>query len=284
VADVSVLREADRVALVKLLSDDDTTVLRLLEESFMEMGPDGRSFLRSVMQEAGPGARKGARQILVSLLERDGYEAFARFCATCNDSFDLEPGCWLLAKTRYPELDETPYHVRLDEMAHELKERLTGRESPRATIEVCNRYFFRRLGFRGNEDDYYDPDNSYLNRVLDRRLGIPISLSVVFLLVGRRLGFPLQGVNLPGQFLLKWESRQQEFFIDPFNEGQLLAEKDCRDLCEQLGYGFNPAYLTAATSRQILLRMCRNLHAAYAERDSARAEQLSRFIALLAVT
>jgi len=276
------LRETDRVALVKLLSDDDATVLRLLEEKFVEMGPDGRRFLRSVMQDAGPGARRGARQVLLALLERESYEVFARFCATCGNRFDLEPGCWLLAKTRYPELDEAPYHVRLDEMAHELKERLTGRESPRATVEVCNRYFFRKLGFRGNEDDYYDPDNSYLNRVLDRRLGIPISLSVLYLLVGWRLGLPLQGVNLPGQFLLKWGSGQAPFFVDPFNEGQLLEQEDCKELCEHLGYGFNPAYLTEATSCQILLRMCRNLRAIHLESDPDRTAHLDHFIALLA--
>ena len=83
--------------------------------------------------------------------------------------------------------------------------------------------------------------------------------------------------------MLKWEAQRTEFYIDPFNEGQLLTEKDCRNLCEQSGFGFNLAHLTAATSRQILLRMCRNLQAVYAERDSSRAEHLSRFIALLAI-
>jgi regulator of sirC expression with transglutaminase-like and TPR domain len=276
------LRETERVALVKLLSDEDATVLRLLKEQFMEMGQDGRVFLESVARGDEPMARRGAKQILVEILERDGYEAFACFCASCGSRFDLEPGCWLLAKTRYPELDETPYHVRLDGMARELRERLTGRETPRATIEVCNRYFFRRLGFRGNEDDYYDPDNSYLNRVLDRRLGVPITLSVLYLLIGWRLCLPLQGVNMPGQFLLKWQSPTVQFFIDPFNEGQLLDVEDCKSLCEHLGYGFSPAYLAPATSRQMLLRMCRNLQAIYAESDPSRAAQLGRFIALLA--
>jgi regulator of sirC expression with transglutaminase-like and TPR domain len=279
---MATLRETDRQALVKLLSDDDATVLQLLEEKFLEMGPDGLAFLETVATDAAPDARRGARHILHTIRERDVFETFARFCATCGSAFDLEAGCWLLAKTRYPELDTVAYQARLDQMARELKERLTGRESPRATIEVCNRYFFRRLGFRGNEEDYYDPDNSYLNRVLDRRLGIPISLSAVYLLIGRRLGLPLHGVSMPGHFLLKWRATSGEFFIDAFNEGQVLHAEDCKEMCAQMGQGFKPEHLAAATARQILLRMCRNLQAIYVERDEARAEQFGRFIALLA--
>ena len=154
---MATLRDTDRQALVKLLSDDDATVLQLLEEKFLEMGPDGLAFLETVARDAAPDARRGARRILLTISERDVLETFARFCATCGSAFDLEAGCWLLAKTRYPDLDTAAYQARLDQMARELKERLTGRETPRATIEVCNRYFFRRLGFRGNEEDYYDP-------------------------------------------------------------------------------------------------------------------------------
>ena len=278
---MATLRDSDRQALVKLLSDEDTTVLQLLEERFLEMGADGLAFLEAVARDAAPDARRGARRILHTIHEREVFDAFARFCAVSSSAFDLEAGCWLLAKTRYPELDTVAYQARLDQMARELKERLTGRETPRATIEVCNRYLFRRLGFRGNEEDYYDPDNSYLNRVLDRRLGIPISLSVVYLLTGRRLGLPLQGVNLPGHFLLKWHSTSTEFYVDAFNEGQVLHKEDCKEMCEQMGHGFRPAHLASATSRQILLRICRNLQAIYLERDEGRAEQLGRFIALL---
>lgn len=278
---MATLRDTDRQALVKLLSDDDATVLQLLEEKFLEMGPDGLAFLETVARDAAPDARRGARRILLTISERDVLETFARFCATCGSAFDLEAGCWLLAKTRYPDLDTAAYQARLDQMARELKERLTGRETPRATIEVCNRYFFRRLGFRGNEEDYYDPDNSYLNRVLDRRLGIPISLSAVYLLIGRRLGLPLQGINMPGHFLLKWRSSTGEFYVDAFNEGQVLRVEDCKEMCEQMGQGFKPAHLATATPRQVLWRMCRNLQAIYVERDEARAEQFGKFVALL---
>ena len=278
---MNTLRDADRVALVKLLADEDATVHRLLKEKFLEMGSDARKFLETVAVGPQSAARRGALEILRAVQQHDAYQTFARFCAASNTRFDLETGCWLLAKTRYPDLDDGPYRARLDEMARELRARLTGREAPRATIEVCNRYFFRRLGFRGNVQDYHDPDNSYLNRVLDRRLGIPITLSSVYLLVGWRIGLPLQGIGLPGHFVVKWQSRAAQFYIDAFNDGRALDEADCREMCERYGQAFHRAFLEPATPRQMLLRMCRNLRAVYTENDFDRAEQFSRFTSLL---
>jgi regulator of sirC expression with transglutaminase-like and TPR domain len=276
------LRESERQALVKLLGDDDPTVLQLLEERFAEMGAAGRTFLESVAVEAEPAVRGSAQRILESLKVREVDEDFARFCATCDTPQDLETGCWLLARTRYLNLEPAPYKARLDRMAQELRARLTGRETPTAAIEVANRYMFRKLGFRGNEEDYYDPDNSYLNRVLDRRLGIPITLSIVYLLLGRRLAWPLEPVNLPGHFILRWRSRLAQFYVDPFYEGRMLDEADCRALCAQRELAFNPGMLAPTGTRLVLLRMLNNLRAIYSESDPSRAERLERFIALLA--
>jgi regulator of sirC expression with transglutaminase-like and TPR domain len=275
------LGENDRRALLKLLADEDDTVLRLLGEKLTNMGPEGRGFLEAVASGATVQARRGAQRILRTIHEQEVLEAFARFCATAGHSTDLEAGCWLLARTRYPELNQPAYEVRLDEMARELRERLTGRETPRATVEVCNRHLFQTLGFRGNKQDYYDPDNSYLNRVLDRRLGIPISLGALYLALARRLRLPLYGVNLPGHFVLVWRSHAARFFVDPFNEGRLLTEADCRAYCTQMGVEFGPETISITSSRRILLRMCNNLRAIYATSDEARANQMDRFIALL---
>jgi len=245
------------------------------------MGDEAIAALEFVVRDGEPSAQQNARQMLGSIRERNAWEAFTHFCAAGGDHFDLETGVWLLARTRYPELDDSPYRARLDQMAKELRERLTGRETPRGTIEVCNRYLFHTLSYRGNKQDYYDTDNSYLNRVLDRRLGIPISLSVLYMLLGRRLNLPLVGVAMPAHFLLKWHAADAQFLIDTFHEGALLNEDDCRELCARLGVAFQPAFLLPASPRMILLRMCNNLRAIYAEREPARAEQLGRIIAQL---
>jgi regulator of sirC expression with transglutaminase-like and TPR domain len=139
---------------------------------------------------------------------------------------------------------------------------------------------FKTLGFRGNREDYLDPDNSYLNRVLDRRLGIPITLAAVYLFVARRLRLPLVGVNMPGHFLLRWHGTDTTFYIDAFNEGLLLNEDQCRDFCITNGFGVE-SLREPATPRQILLRMCRNLHGIYRETDPDRAEHFGRYLALL---
>lgn len=275
------LREPDRKALAKLLADEDPRTLQLLQETLGERGEEGITFLESVVRDGVPSAQRNATQILRVLRETAAWEALAQFCATCGSHFDLEVASWRVAKTRYPELDEAAYRTRVDQMAQELRERLTGRETPRATIEVCNHYLFRTLGFRGNRQDYYDPDNSYLNRVLDRRLGIPISLSVLYLLLARRLRLPLIGINMPAHFLLKWQSASASFYFDPFHEGELLDEEDCRELCKRLGVVFNPVFLTPTTPQIILLRICNNLQAIYADREPTRAEQFGRFAALL---
>jgi regulator of sirC expression with transglutaminase-like and TPR domain len=275
------LREPERLALAKLLADEDPRTLQLLQEKLAERGPEGLTLLESVAHEGEPTARRNATQILRVLREAAAWEALAKFCATCGSHFDIEAATWLVAKTRYPEFDEAAYRTRIDQMAQELRKRLTGRETPRATIEVCNHYLFRMLGFQGNSQDYYDPDNSYLNRVLDRRLGIPISLSVLYLLLARRLRLPLIGINMPAHFLLKWQSDTTSFYFDPFHEGELLDETDCRELCQRMGVEFNPVFLSPTTPQIILLRMCNNLQVIYADREPARAEQFARFAALL---
>ena len=278
---MTTLRDSEKQALMKLLADDDRTVQRLLTEQFVVMGDDGVAFLEEAAHTGSAETQAGAKHILRSIREQEAQEKFAHFCATCGDHFNLEQASWQLAKTRYPELDETAYTARLDQMATEMRARLTGREAPRATIEVCNRYLFHKLGFRGNRDDYHDPDNSYLNRVLDRRLGIPISLSILYLALGQRLKLALAGINMPGHFLIKWQSPTTEFFVDPFQAGRMLEETHCRQMCNDFGFAFHPAMLLPATDRQILLRACRNLQTIYMESDLERAEQVGRFVALL---
>jgi regulator of sirC expression with transglutaminase-like and TPR domain len=278
---VKALREPDRIALAKLLADEDPRTVQLLQDTLAARGEEGIRLLESIARDGEPAAQHNATQILRVLRETVAWEGLARFCATCGSHFDIEVASWLVARTRYPDFDEAAYRARVDQMARELRERLTGRETPRATIEVCNHYLFRTLGFRGNRQDYYDPDNSYLNRVLDRRVGIPISLSVLYLLLARRLRLPLVGINMPAHFLLKWHSTTTSFYFDPFHEGELFDEADCRELCKRLGVVFNPVFLTPTTPQIILLRMCNNLQAIYADREPARAGQFGRCAAIL---
>ena len=128
-----------------------------------------------------------------------------------------------------------------------------------------NEYLFQTLRFRGNTRQYYDPNNSFLHRVLDDRVGIPISLSVVYLLLGQRLRVPVAGVGLPGHFLVGL--RTEPVFIDCFHEGAMLTEKDCARLLQNHGVEFDRRYLESCSHAQILARMLRNLIAVYETRQ-----------------
>ena len=172
----------------------------------------------------------------------------------------------MIACEEYPQLELSPYLDLLDEIAAAAQRKRPSAESPLDTVAMINGVLFDTYGFRGNSNDYYDPRNSFFNDVLDRRIGIPITLSTVYIEVARRLKFPISGVGMPGHFLVKYSDRKEEFFIDPYNRGQILTHDDCRQKLHKL-YGdsleFNDRLLGRSTNRQILWRMLNNLKDIY---------------------
>lgn len=184
----------------------------------------------------------------------------------------LGPAALAIARVEYPTLDAGPYLQRLDRMGEAAAGRLQRRESAgevSAQIAILNAYLYEELGFSGNREQYDDPRNSFLNEVLDRRTGIPISLAVIYLEVGRSAGVRVEGVNFPGHFLLRArasEPTEDDLIVDPFHSGALLSEIDCRRLLrEHVGEeaAFNRALLATATRQQIIVRMLVNLKRLY---------------------
>jgi regulator of sirC expression with transglutaminase-like and TPR domain len=176
----------------------------------------------------------------------------------------------LFARLDYPRLDASNYLRRLDQMGEAVRARVAGEDAAgdqRRGIEILNRYLFEEEGFRGNRDTYEDPRNSFLNEVLDRRSGIPITLAVIYMEVARRARVQVHGVNFPGHFLLRCQPDAHTVLIlDPFRGGARLTEHDCRDLLHrQVGKDvrFHRRLLAPATKKQILLRMLVNLKHAY---------------------
>jgi regulator of sirC expression with transglutaminase-like and TPR domain len=158
------------------------------------------------------------------------------------------------------------YLARLDSMAAEVRKVTGVCQEPHRLIAGLNEHLFRQLGFRGNSADYYDPKNSFLNEVLDRRMGIPITLSTVYLEVGRRIGLSLHGVGMPGHFLVKYVGPSEEIVIDPFGGGGIVAPPDCQRILDRISDGkvrFDPRMLSIVGTRQILARTLTNLKAIY---------------------
>ncbi|NUR55862.1 MAG: tetratricopeptide repeat protein [Acidobacteria bacterium] len=198
-----------------------------------------------------------------------------------------------IARVEYPTLDPEPYLQRLERMGEAAAGRLhrrngadAARGDQRPAIATLNAYLYEELGFSGNREHYDDPRNSFLNEVLDRRTGIPISLAVIYLEVARRAGLRIEGVNFPGHFLVRIPSTtgDEDLIVDPFHSGALLSEVDCRQLLRQhVGdEAFDPALLATATRPQIVVRMLVNLKRLYVR---MRSFPQARFIAdlLLAV-
>lgn len=176
----------------------------------------------------------------------------------------------VIAETEYPELDVRTYRERLDRWAGELRERLEDDASAEQRLRALNHYLFGELGFSGNMDDYYDPRNSYLNEVLDRKLGIPITLSLVYMELGQRIGLPLEGVSFPGHFLVKLQVEGGAVVLDPFNGGVSLGEEDLYELLDRMfnaEVGEIAPLLTTASKRDILVRMLRNLKGIHQHAD-----------------
>jgi len=141
----------------------------------------------------------------------------------------------------------------------------------------------QQLGLRGNETNYYDPDNSYLNRVIDRRLGNPITLCTIVLLIARRLGLPFSGIGIPSHFLCRYQSATRQLYLDAFNGGRLLSRTDCIAFVSQLGRPFDEGFLQPVTPRRMLQRMCTNLEHAYEALESrADLGRVHRYHQLLA--
>jgi len=183
-----------------------------------------------------------------------------------ENRLDLGRACLLIAGEEYPGLDMLRYVAKLEAMAAAVRPGVTTTDDPITKIEHLNRYLFEERGFRGNAREYYDPRNSFLNDVLDRRLGIPITLSVVYMEVGRRLSMPLHGVGMPGHFIMKYVDAEQEIYIDPFSKGRILSRTACEELLQDI-YGepvpFQETFLASVSKKQILSRILMNLKAIY---------------------
>ena len=178
-----------------------------------------------------------------------------------NDQIDLAKGALLIAKDAYADLDIEVYLQRLNQMAEELQSQIGEAADTSNQINHLNRYLFETQGFAGSSQEYYyDVRNSYLNEVLERKVGIPITLSVLYMEIGKRIGLPLVGVGFPGHFIVK--HRDLDTVIDPFERGQILSDEDLSERLTQIfrePVPMHPRFLQAVTNKEILARMLRNL-------------------------
>jgi regulator of sirC expression with transglutaminase-like and TPR domain len=204
----------------------------------------------------------------------DANQARQLFYQTVNqpdEQIDLARAALYIALEEEPTLDPEEYINALDVMAEEVMERLPDGRYPLRIIQTINEYLYKDLGFKGNQVDYYDPRNSFLNQVIERRTGIPISLSLVYLEIARRIDFPMLGVGMPGHFLIRPNIADTDIFVDAFNQGEILFSQDCFTKLTEI-YGqpvpLRPEFLAPISPRKFLARMLSNLKIIYINQEN----------------
>lgn len=201
---------------------------------------------------------------------------------------NLARAALLVAKEEYPQLPVDLYLARLDQVAEEVKDRLACENAPLVVLNEVIETLYVRRSLKGNREAYYDPRNSFLNDVLDRGLGIPLTLGMVLLEVGWRLDLPLEGVNFPGHFLVRYRGDEFGLLLDPFDGGKIRFEDQAQELLDQVYGGvvrLQDAFLRMAAKREMLMRMLTNLKGLYVKvGDHPRALAAVERILMIAPT
>jgi regulator of sirC expression with transglutaminase-like and TPR domain len=210
-------------------------------------------------------------------LAADPHQDFRQAVERPEDKIDLGRAALTIAISDYSDLDVAGYLSRIDELAARVRARLGADPDVYSSVAALNWVLFQEYGFRGNRENYFDPRNSFLNEVLDRKTGIPISLSVVYMEVAQRIGLTLHGVGFPGHFLTKYRGNAEEIVIDPFNAGEIRSRESLENMLYKLYGGkipFHADFLAPVTTKQILRRMLTNLKMIYL-RDNRPMKALS---------
>ncbi len=183
-----------------------------------------------------------------------------------DPEINLGKAALLIAQTEYPNLDINDYLESVSKMAEQLRDRLPENRYPLKTVQTINRYLYEELGFSGNKNDYYDRRNSFFNDVLERRVGIPITLSLVYLEIAKHLDFPMVGIGMPGHFLIRPQFEDVGIFVDAFNQGEVLFPQDCEDILSRIyqrPVTLKSEFLQPIDKHSFLARMLNNLKGIY---------------------
>jgi regulator of sirC expression with transglutaminase-like and TPR domain len=255
-----------------------------VREKILSCGHTACDWLRPLTLSGDPVLRRRAQEIIHRLGRQMADDRFLAFCLRHHgEEFDLEHGVWLLAQTQYPDANLEAYQALLDDYAGELRERINPAAKLKPLLTTINHFLFEELGFQGDERNYYDPDNSYLNCVMDRRQGNPVSLCLIYLFLARRLRLPARGIGLPGHFLCRFQNSAGEIYLDAFNRGRFLTKADCIHHLIRGNHPLDQDFLSPISSHRTLMRICANLHQSYQRLElKDEATRLQRYIIALA--
>lgn len=257
---MSTLPSSELRAFAKLLKNPDEGTLKLLEEQLKTFDT---KLLREINSEI-PLDDLELKSTYITLLHKIKREQLKKSFINWakEDSNDLEKGVLYIALFHNPMLDFNFYSNLLNDWASKIRINLSKikvKDDPTSIINEINHFLFMELGFTGNKKNYYEAENSFIDVVIDRKSGNPILLSVLYLLVTKRIGLPFSGVNMPAHFLVQYNDSFEPIFIDPFNQGEIITKEICQERVKLLKLPWQEAYLSAPTNKQILARTLQNL-------------------------
>lgn len=270
--------------LIKLLDDEDENIYNSVRERFLSHGENTSEYLRGFLNDENILIKKRAGEIISTINYDKIRSELIRLSNSDSDDL-LENSMIALTEFAYPSTDKNEIKKILNEMSADISQKLNfinpdySRINVLQLLNVINDYLFNEKGFSGNSENYFDPDNSYIGKVLEKKTGIPVTLSVVYLLIANRLNIPVFGINLPGHFILKYIKETKEYFIDPYNNGIIISMKEASEFIKNAGMTNeefkNIPYLHPATDKEIILRVIRNLIEVYKkENNIIKSQQL----------
>lgn len=254
-----------QAALIRLMDDDSPVVRTAVMDELKRLDRAGIDWLRKLARGPNRMVASEARNFLEELRNPDTIEEFTRFIRSV--SYELETGCLLLNRTLYPDADVTDCCIRIDALAKRCRELMVLPNSPFEQCKAVNRVLFHEYGFRGNVEDFDDPLNSFLCQLLERRKGIPITLSILYILVAQRCGLELEPVGTPGRFLVGCFLEREAFYIDPFERGAFRTVREVEEMLLRNSLKPRPGFLAPTSVGEVLCRCCRNLTRQFAIRN-----------------
>lgn len=242
-------------AIARLLQDNDPETVRLVKEQLAAAGEDMRGDLAVLAAFEDEHVSRHAREVLDLITDREAEDEFTLLSHLFGNHHDLERANWMLARALLPGLEVRPFETKVNSWGRQFLLKSSGAVSSRERVLLLANFMSEELGFRGNTEDYYSERNCLLPCVIDSRMGIPITLTLLYMMVAARAGMCVEGINLPGHFI----ARHGELYFDPFHRGRILTKGDCVAILAKQNLSLQKAHLADATARQILIRVLANL-------------------------